>query len=288
MNFLHRVARTGREVELPKLQEHFLDGLERFTGVLGRLIDKIDYALVTFSWATGCRASEVASVSLDSRQPNRIDLHAGLVTITDAKCDSRGTVPLDAASLRVIRRYVREIRPRIRNADVMHQLFLTKTGSPYNSNKMTKKMRMLLRRYGLDDKSSHSFRHFFCTDLLRRGVALHEAKAAEALEVVTRAGVQDADAFVSWARQQGGWSRAMSQHLLEGNANEAWSTMARTYVRDHQAAVDFSTDDIMGADFGVGVTVARGPDGTPWLTIDGTAMPFSEAVSRGLVKVSPA
>lgn len=60
---------------------------------------------------------------------------------------------------------------------VMHQLFLTKTSSPYNSNKMTKKMRMLLSRYGLDGKSAHSFRHHFCTDLLRRGVALHEAKA---------------------------------------------------------------------------------------------------------------
>jgi len=143
----------------------------------GRLIDKIDYALVTYAWATGCRASEIASVSLDARQSNRIELQAGLVTIMDAKCDSRGTIPLDASSLRVVRHYVREIRPRIRNAEVMHQLFLTKTGSPYNSNKLTKKMRMLLKRYGLEGKSAHSFRHFFCTDLLRRGVALHEAKA---------------------------------------------------------------------------------------------------------------
>ena len=143
----------------------------------GRLIDKIDYALVTHTWATGCRSSEIASVSLDPRQPNRIDLQAGLVTITDAKYDSRGTIPLDASSLRIIRHFVREVRPRIRNASVMHQLFLTKTGSPYNSNKMTKKMRMLLSRYGLDGKSAHSFRHYFCTDLLRRGVALHEAKA---------------------------------------------------------------------------------------------------------------
>jgi integrase/recombinase XerD len=143
----------------------------------GRLIDKIDHALVTFAWATGCRASEIASASLDPRQPNWMDIQAGLVNVTDAKYDSRGTIPLDASSLRVIRHYVREVRPRLRNADVMHQLFLTKTGSPYTSNKMTKKMRMLLQRYGLEGKSAHSFRHFFCTDLLRRGVALHETKA---------------------------------------------------------------------------------------------------------------
>jgi len=143
----------------------------------GRLIDKIDHALVTFAWATGCRASEIASVSLSPTQPNWVDLKSGLVTITDAKWDSKGTIPLDAASLRVIRRYVREVRPAIRNATVLHQLFLTKTGSPYSPNKTTKKLRMLLARYGLDGKSAHSFRHFFCTDLFKRGARLHEAKA---------------------------------------------------------------------------------------------------------------
>jgi site-specific recombinase XerD len=143
----------------------------------GRLIDRIDFALITFSWATGCRASEIASISLSRTEPNWIDLKSGLVTISEAKYDSKGTIPLDAASLRIIRRYVREVRPLIRNADVQDRLFLTKTGSPYNSNKMTKKMRALLARYGLEGKSCHSFRHYFCTDLLRRGVQLHAAKA---------------------------------------------------------------------------------------------------------------
>ena len=143
----------------------------------GRLIDKIDLALVTFGWATGCRASEIASISLDQRQPNWIDLTSGLVVVTDAKYDSKGVIPLDPGSLRTLRHYVREIRPRIKNATVMHQLFLTKTGSPYTPNKMTKKMRLLLARYGFEGKSCHSLRHHFCTDLLRRGVALHEAKA---------------------------------------------------------------------------------------------------------------
>ena len=109
----------------------------------GRLIDKIDFALVTFFWATGCRASEVASISPSRTQPNWIDLKSGLVTITEAKWNSKGTIPLDPTSLRIIRHYVRKVRPQIRNSSVMHQLFLTKTGSPYNSNKMTKKMRML-------------------------------------------------------------------------------------------------------------------------------------------------
>ncbi len=105
----------------------------------GTLLDKVDHALVTFAWATGCRASEIASVSLDPKQPNHLDVLAGIVVIADAKWDSRGTVPLDARSIRVIRRYVREIRPSIRNAAVLDRVFITKTGSPYTPNKLSKK-----------------------------------------------------------------------------------------------------------------------------------------------------
>jgi len=143
----------------------------------GTLLDKVDYALVTFAWATGCRASEIASVSLDPKQPNHFDIRTGIVVLTDAKWASRGIIPLDACSVRVIRRYVRDVRPNIRNAAVLDRLFLTKTGSPYTPNKMSKKLSLLLTRHGFPGKTAHSFRHHFCTDLLRRGAHLHEARA---------------------------------------------------------------------------------------------------------------
>ncbi len=143
----------------------------------GTTQDKTDHALVTFAWATGCRASEIASMSLDLKQPNHIDLPAGIVTIADAKWNSQGMSPLDTRSARVIRRYVNEVRPEIRNAAILDRLFVTKTGSPYNSNKLTKKLSLLLTRYGFPGKTAHAFRHHFCTDLLRRGAQLHEAKA---------------------------------------------------------------------------------------------------------------
>ncbi len=116
-------------------------------------------------------------MSLDLKQPNHIDLPAGIVTITDAKWNSQGMIPLDTRSARVIRRYVSEVRPNIRNAAILDRLFVTKTGSPYNSNKLTKKLSLLLTRYGFPGKMAHDFRHHFCTDLLRRGAQLHEAKA---------------------------------------------------------------------------------------------------------------
>ncbi len=143
----------------------------------GTTLDKTDYALVTFAWATGCRASEIASMSLDLKQPNHIDVLTGIVTITDAKWNSQGIIPLDTRSARVLRRYVSEVRLNIRNATILDRLFITKTGSPYNSNKMSKKLSMLLTRYGFPGKTAHAFRHHFCTDLLRGGAQLHEAKA---------------------------------------------------------------------------------------------------------------
>ena len=42
---------------------------------------------------------------------------------------------------------------------------------------MSKKLSMLLTRYGFPTKTAHSLRHHFCTDLFRRGAKLHEAKA---------------------------------------------------------------------------------------------------------------
>ncbi len=143
----------------------------------GTTLDRIDHALITFAWATGCRASEIASVSIDRNQPNHVDLETGSVVLTEAKWNSRGMIPLDTRSVRIVRWYARDVRPQIRNADILDRLFITKTGSPYTANKMSKKLSMLLTRYGFPTKTAHSLRHHFCTDLFRRGAKLHEAKA---------------------------------------------------------------------------------------------------------------
>ncbi|MFQ5464059.1 MAG: tyrosine-type recombinase/integrase [Phycisphaerae bacterium] len=134
----------------------------------GGLVDKVDHALVVCAWATGCRAGEIASISIDMSRPNHIDTEAGVVVIDEAKWDTKGIVPLDRASLRVLRRYLREVRPRMRFADRSDRLFLTKTGSPYTPNTMSKKLSMLLSRYGFPDKTAHSLRHYCCTDIIRR------------------------------------------------------------------------------------------------------------------------
>ena len=99
------------------------------------------------------------------------------VVIRNAKWDSQGVVPLDARSLRTLRWFVREIRPLIRNAEILDRLFITKTGSVYSANKMSKKLSMLLTRYGFPTKTAHSLRHFFCSDLFRKGATLPHVKS---------------------------------------------------------------------------------------------------------------
>lgn len=134
----------------------------------GGLVDKVDHALIVCAWATGCRAGEIASISIDTSQPNHIDTEAGVVVIDEAKWDTKGIIPLDRTSLRMLRRYIRQVRPMVRFADRTDKLFLTKTGSPYSPNTMSKKLSMLLSRYGYAGKTAHSLRHYCCTDIIRR------------------------------------------------------------------------------------------------------------------------
>ena len=143
----------------------------------GTVVDKADYALVVFAYATGCRVSEIASTSLSRSDPNYIDLISGTVVLTQAKYDSVGSIPIDVVSLRTLKWYVRDVRPRLKNAGNLRYLFLSKLGRPYSANVLTQKLSLLLTRFGYGDKTAHSFRHFFCTDLFRRGAHLHEAKA---------------------------------------------------------------------------------------------------------------
>jgi site-specific recombinase XerD len=143
----------------------------------GTTIDKVDYTLVVFAYASGCRVSEIATTSLSRSDANFIDLKSGTLTITRAKFNSVGSVPIDVASVRTLRWYAREVRPKLKNALHLQQLFLTKTGRPYSPNVLTQKFSMLLDRFGFVDKTAHSFRHYYVTDLLRRGCQPHVVQA---------------------------------------------------------------------------------------------------------------
>ncbi len=143
----------------------------------GSVVDKADYALIVYAYATGCRVSEIATTSLSRNEPNHIDLNSGVLTITQAKYGSVGAVPIDVTSLRTLRWYVRDVRPKLKNAVNLHHLFLTKTGRRYTANILTQKFSLLLNRFGFEDKTAHAFRHYYVTDLLRKGCQPHVVQA---------------------------------------------------------------------------------------------------------------
>lgn len=143
----------------------------------GSIIDKADYALVVFAYASGCRVGEIATTSLSRSEPNHLELSSGTLTIGQAKYNSVGTVPIDVASMRILRWYVREVRPKFKNAIHLHHLFVTKTGRPYSANVLTQKFTLLLDRFGFGGKTAHSFRHYYVTDMLRRGCQPHVVQA---------------------------------------------------------------------------------------------------------------
>ena len=112
----------------------------------GSIVDKADYALVVFAYATGCRVGEISSTSLDCQAPNYLDLRSATLRITEAKYNSEGIVPIDVANIRILRWYIRQVRPQLKNALHLHHLFLSKTGRPYSANVLTQKFSLLLDR----------------------------------------------------------------------------------------------------------------------------------------------
>ena len=139
----------------------------------GSIIDKADYALVVFAYASGCRVGEIATTSLSRTEPNHLELSSGTLTIGQAKYNSVGVVPIDVGSLRILRWYARDVRPKFKGAIHLHQLFVTKTGRPYSANVLCQKVSLLLSRFGFPNQTAHSFRHYYVTDLLRRGCQPH-------------------------------------------------------------------------------------------------------------------
>ncbi|MCZ6653115.1 MAG: site-specific integrase [Planctomycetota bacterium] len=163
--------RTNHQFSQQEMQELLRAAKRR--AFRGTIIDKADYGLVVFAYATGCRVGEIASTSLDPQAPNYLDLRSSTLRIKEAKYDSQGVVPIDVANIRILRWYVRDVRPKLKNALHLSHLFLSKTGRPYSANVLTQKYSLLLSRFGFDEKTCHSFRHYYVTDLLRRGVQPH-------------------------------------------------------------------------------------------------------------------
>ncbi|MEO1527377.1 MAG: site-specific tyrosine recombinase XerD [Planctomycetota bacterium] len=132
-----------------------------------------DIAMLEVLYATGCRASEVCSLRL--RDLNVEQKHL--------KCTGKGgkqrMVPLGAAAIRAIERYLKELRGELaaKLKYPVDELFLSRGGRPLDRIQLWRLVKMYARRAGIDDKiSPHSLRHSFATHLLAGGADLRQVQ----------------------------------------------------------------------------------------------------------------
>lgn len=151
------------------------------TGEVSRLLDLPvepspaglrDDALIELLYATGMRISELASLSV-----SEINLDVGYLIAT-GKGRKQRIIPLGETSLRKLRRYLAESRPRLRKPASGGRLFLNRRGGGLTRQGCWKILRKQARRAGIPRTvSPHMLRHSFATHLLENGADLRSVQA---------------------------------------------------------------------------------------------------------------
>jgi len=130
-----------------------------------------DKAILELMYATGARVSEVASIKVDW-----INLDYGYV-----RCQGKGSkqriVPLGAAAVGSVRKYLQEVRPLLSKGKDDEILFLSRTGRMLRRKNIWE----LVKKYALlvstkSNISPHTLRHSFATHLLEGGADLRSVQ----------------------------------------------------------------------------------------------------------------
>ncbi len=130
-----------------------------------------DKAILELMYATGARVSEVASIKVDW-----INLDYGYV-----KCQGKGSkqriIPLGAAAVGSVRKYLQEVRPLLSKGKDDGILFLSRTGKMLRRKNIWE----LVKKYALlvstkSNISPHTLRHSFATHLLEGGADLRSVQ----------------------------------------------------------------------------------------------------------------
>ncbi|MBI1368060.1 MAG: site-specific tyrosine recombinase XerD [Planctomycetes bacterium] len=126
-----------------------------------------DVAILETLYATGCRASELGTMSLR-------DFHndVGVVKIT-GKGNRQRIVPVGKKAVEAIRQYVADLRPKLLRAGKPNDaLFLTTRGTAVDRYIIWSMIKKHARRAGLRGIHPHTLRHTFATHMLGGGADL--------------------------------------------------------------------------------------------------------------------
>jgi integrase/recombinase XerD len=124
-----------------------------------------DKAILELLYATGLRASESISLRIS-------DLH---LEDSYLRCLGKGSkeriVPLGSFALKILRKYIEEIRPSLIKEGPDY-LFLNRFGRRLSRQGLWKIIKKYGKRVGIKRITPHTLRHSFATHLLQRGADL--------------------------------------------------------------------------------------------------------------------
>ena len=129
-----------------------------------------DRAAFELAYASGLRAEELTTLSLDS-----VDFDSECVRV-EGKGGKTRLVPVGEPALRALERYLQRGRPALVGADEP-ALFLSKSGRRLNTSDVRRRLRTWARRAAtaapaIVDAHPHALRHSFATHLLEGGADL--------------------------------------------------------------------------------------------------------------------
>ncbi len=135
-------------------------------------------ALLEVLYATGARASEVATLKLKD-----VDLDYGYI-----RCKGKGNkeriVPLGSHAIECLKKYLVEARPVLakklpklsKEIDWEGPVFLTRRGQPLRREDIWRVVKGCARKLGMKNIYPHTLRHSFATHLLQRGADLRSVQ----------------------------------------------------------------------------------------------------------------
>lgn len=127
-----------------------------------------DRAMLELMYASGLRASEVGTLRVES-----LHLDVGLVRVL-GKGDKERLVPMHAAAIAAVGRYLSDCRPGLVREDGRDKgrLLLSRTGRPLERVAVWQIVKRQAARAGLKNVHPHTLRHSFATHLLTGGADL--------------------------------------------------------------------------------------------------------------------
>ena len=126
-----------------------------------------DRALLETLYGAGLRVSELVELGVRD-----LMLEEGLLRVM-GKGSKERIVPLGGRACDALRRYLRELRPRLDSGEARGVVFLNQHGRPLTRQGAWKIVRRHVERAGVErDVSPHTFRHSFATHLLEGGADL--------------------------------------------------------------------------------------------------------------------